>query len=648
MQETGNDYLTGLYTRQKLYAFYAQLGQEVPLHFMFMDVDNFKNVNDVYGHNAGDELLKAVASILTSSAPLAKAIRLGGDEFVLLFTGAVPIEELSGIAQNIISRVTDHEGFSQISTIVSASIGILYNETSVTPLDAVLSKSDVAMYYAKNHGKGRFVFYHDIEESILIEKELEKRQHIALEQGEFEIRYLPVISPQTSRLVLSQAKLFWNLPDGTTKERKDFITLFERNGFICILNRWMIREVCRHLELYHQNYQQAGKIGIYISKLLLLEKDFVPRLLAYIAQHGISPSELELELSEPSFVRGSTQVIHALKELKKSGFAISVIDVGTDFKSLKYWDTLFLDSIIFDSGYLNRTLRTSRGRQIIKMLLGTGRELKMAVMANGVASREEADFLSRCGCSAIAGPCYSGPLERKQYFDYVKDRLLVDEVAYEFRFRNHLRSEDGQFEGIVIGSGIEYKKGITDNWNALSFPGGSSGQNLIELPMQLLSEPSFTVCMWLKPLVLNCWTSTFYARYRGCFTTFSPSAAENNSIFRVRDDADSNGWYDVLFRQIPCNEWSFVCLTYDDASSTTRAYINGRKAGFLANIPSLMACRQILIGGDPFQDSYTGYLSGLIFYNYVKSESELEALYEQFFSEPGFAGKKENFWLEND
>lgn len=219
MKEETRDDLTGLYTRRELYTLYRNIPIGNVVHFMFMDIDNFKNVNDVYGHNEGDFLLKAVALILNGCAPDAYIFRLGGDEFVLFFQGEQTREYLCSVADDIIRRITKKEGFSHISAAVSASIGILYHETVNGILDDVLLKCDTAMYSAKNHGKGRYVVFSDISQQVFSEIEMQKRQDTALENGEFEIRYLPVISAQTSKLKLSQIKLYWNMPGGVTRQQ---------------------------------------------------------------------------------------------------------------------------------------------------------------------------------------------------------------------------------------------------------------------------------------------------------------------------------------------------------------------------------------------------------------------------------------------
>jgi len=208
MGDINRDYLTGLYTRQALYRIFTNMKMGSRFHFMFIDLDNFKSVNDIYGHNEGDVFLKSVAVIMKDTMPEAKAIRLGGDEFVLLLEGDCERDYLCAKADRIIERIRRKEGIEHITVAVGASIGILYNETVAGELDDFLLKSDKAMYYAKTHGKGHAVVFNDIAESIMLEVTMEKLQQKALDKEEFELRYLPVISAQTSRLRLSRVCLY--------------------------------------------------------------------------------------------------------------------------------------------------------------------------------------------------------------------------------------------------------------------------------------------------------------------------------------------------------------------------------------------------------------------------------------------------------
>lgn len=652
MSHENRDYLTGLYSRQELQHFYDAMAADCHFHFMFMDIDNFKSVNDVYGHNEGDNLLKAVAVILKSCAPDAHIIRLGGDEFVLLFDATHSREKLEQISGQIIRRLSDKEGFPHISTNISASIGILLEQCSADTLNDILLRSDMAMYYAKSHGKGNFIIFNDIAEQVFMELELERRQTEALNNHEFELRLLPVISAQTSKLILSQIRLYWNTPDGNTLDQDSFLPLFEKNGFIRPLSMWVIESALSFLQMYHQIAQHKDKfsirqIGIRLSRLLLLDRAFPAQLEALTRERGISPDELDLEIDENAFGRSSEEMLRSIEALKSKGFCVSLIGVGSDFKSLVYWDKIHFDNIMFHQSYVRNALSSTRGRQIIKTLLLMSHELKMHTIADGITSQEDALYLSRCGCNAICGSYCSVPLPLQDYSLFIADKISQSDDKIEFHFLDNLLSEDKKYKGKIVGRNIQYTKGISRNWGGILFPGGTNNENVMELPGEILSESSYTICFWLKPLESSSWTSALYARYQGGFSSFCPHVVGGNSIFRIYEDNDVHGYHDAFSRQIPLHSWTFVSLTYDALSEVSRTYINGRKASFLADTPSLTACRQILLGGDPFQPSYRGYISGVIFCRDVKSDDEIREIYQSFCEEPDFCGSMEDFWMES-
>ncbi len=635
------DYLTGALNRHGLYEWYLDLQKGTILQFMFLDLDNFKIVNDTYGHSTGDGLLIAVAKILETCMEQATCVRLSGDEFIVVIKGRTRRQKVIDAAETINKRIQQKEGFSGIDVDVSASIGILLNQNSSEPLNDILFKIDTAMYQAKSNGKSCYVVFNDIADDVYDEVQMEQQQAAALTNGEFGIYFKPVINSQTSRLVLSEARIVWNMADGRKRVQEDFLNLFERNGFIRELNLWAFGTVCKDIEKFHNYVSARGKVGIRVSKLLLVEKNFPETLEAMMKIYDIGKEEICLEVEEKVFLRGKEKVITGLQKLQERGFQIAVINVGVDFSSLKYWDRLCFDYIMFDSLYINNALKTARGKLILKALFSIGNDLNINVVADGISKEEDILFLLGCGCMAASGSFYSEELPKKQYKDYVKGKLVYGLQKTEFKFNNGFWSSDGKYECSVIGN-ITIGEGISKEWGSIYFPGGAAMENVVLFPAKILAEPSYTISMWIKPGVLNSWTSLLYARYIGGFMSYVPYAIGGNSVFRISEDSDLNGWHDILSRQVPPDKWSFVCIAYN--AGISRCYINGRKCGYKAHIPLLPVCKQIIAGGDPFQSSYNGYLSALVFYNGALSDNEIHGLYQKFLSEEGFQGEEETFW----
>lgn len=644
--EYEKDYLTGLWTRRAMYTYYQSLELGSRIHFMFLDVDNFKIVNDIYGHNEGDALLVNIAGILQKSAPMAHGVRMGGDEFVLIFPQEVDRETLCGIAGGIIERVQSKEGAEHISTNVSMSIGILYDEKVGETLEDTLLKSDMAMYHAKDNGKGRYVVFSDIAELVLGELEMEKRQQQALRDREFEVRYVPIVMAQTPRLHMAQAYVVWNMKDGRCRGQEEFLPLFVRNGFATELNAWVIEKVLQDIAAFRGEKERPHRVGVRISRLQLLNVNLLPWLEGLMHDYKVKAEELELEIEESAFTRGREEMFANIEALHKCGFRISLTGVGTDFASLRYWDMLPIDTLKFQREYLRHAFASHKGRRIMKTLMAVGRELKMDIVADGVTSREDIMYLIECGCNAVGGEYFSRPLSATAFLDYVRKNLRTEIRVTEFPFWTDYAAVDSTVRAVPIGEGVHLTEGISTNWGGVLFDGGDVRENVLELPPELLASDSYTVGMWIKPLELKGWSSILYARYNNGFMSLVPYSPGQSTVYRVHQDDFVNHYHDILIRMAQRNKWSFLCVTYDAVTGVGRLYLNGRLAGETEDIPQLPACKQILLGGDPFQQSFRGYVSGLVFCDSVMTEAEIGDVYKDFCKDPGFVGEKEEFWMD--
>lgn len=604
--EYERDYLTGLWTRRAMYAYYQGLELGSRVHFMFLDVDNFKIVNDIYGHNEGDALLVNIAGILQTSAPMANAVRMGGDEFVLIFPQEVSRETLCGIAGGIIERVQSKEGAEHILTNVSMSIGILYDEKVGKTLEDTLLKSDMAMYHAKDNGKGRYVVFNDIAELLLGELEMEKRQQQALKDREFEVRYAPIVMAQTPRLHMAQAYLVWNMPDGRCRGQEEFLPLFVRNGFAAELNAWVIERVLQDIVKFRERKERPDRVGVRISRLQLLNGNLLPWLEGLMHDYKVKAEELELEIDESAFTRGREEMFANIEALHKCGFRISLTGVGLDFASLRYWDMLPIDTLKFQREYLQHALASYKGRRIMKTLMAVGRELKMDIVADGVTSREDITYLIECGCNAVGGEYFSKPLGAGDFLNYVSRSLRTEMRVTEFPFWTDYAAVDGTVQATPLGEGVHLTEGISSNWGGVFLDGGDVRENVLELPPELLASDSYTICMWIKPLELNGWSSILYARYNNGFMSLVPYSPDQSTVYRVHQDNFVNQFHDSIIRMVHRNKWSFLCVTFDAVTCVGRLYLNGRLAGETDDIPQLPACKQILLGVIPFSGLFVG------------------------------------------
>lgn len=648
MENSIYDYLTGLYNRKGLYEKYDEMSREDDIHFMFLDLDNFKTVNDVYGHKSGDELLIATGRLMQECVPDAVAVRLGGDEFVLMLFGRKTREELSCAAEQILSQMRKKGKEMNFFAVVSMSIGIVWNASCDTDLERLLNQSDAAMYEAKQNGKSCYMFYNDLEEKFLLEREMEEHAQQALIEGQFEVRYLPVFHLISSKIEQAQAHVIWKRDAKTFWKTEDFRPLFERNSFSKELDLYVFEAVCRDLQKFHREGRAYEKISVQLTRQLFLDEGLGERLLETMERYGVEPDEIELALEEKAVSsRGIDKLIDSMTRLKDMGFSLALIHFGEEFSSLRYLRNLPVDSLKFDAAYIKESIQNKKGRQIIKTVIRLGKDLKLLLVAEGIVEKEEVIFLSSCGCDAAAGDFYSGQMPFAEYLDYTKNRTAQGESRRAFRFIDSLADEEGGMTGEIWGEGVALVSGISDLWGGVYFPGGEREQNLICLPGSLFPENSYTLTLWIRPETAQDWTSVIYMRYLGGFASLVPSLGGGQSIYRISEDIDmNNGWHDTFCRAAALHKWCFIAVTYDSFSESICYYINGRKAGYRVDVPTMLSCRQVLLGGDPFQKSYQGSVSALVVYDSVKTSEEIQDLYSSFLEEPGFCGERESFWME--
>lgn len=633
------DYLTGLYSRKGIYDKYSGLENGESIHVMFCDLDNFKSVNDIYGHANGDKLLIAIGEVLRECAPDAHIGRLGGDEFILILEGERKKEELVQIAESIIQNVCENKQQLQFMSMVSISIGVVRDEKAGEDFSTILHKSDAAMYQAKQRGKGCCVLYDDLESAILQENIMESTAEEALKSEHFRICYLPINNLQNSRLEQTEVIVHWEKGDGTFWSQEEFRPVLEKSGFIRAVDMYIFEKVCEAIPVLRPSEEQNIKMSVEISRLLVLEKGLGDSLKTIMDKYQIGMDEIELAISETAFDhRDRAQILNNMIVLKEMGFSLALIRFGENFSSFRYLRQLPTNTIRFDTNYIVDNMKNSRGRQIIKTLVRLGKDLKQTVVTDGITEQEEVMFLSSCGCDAAGGTYYSQLLTQEEYSVYAKERMKhrIQKVAYAFQ--NNLESQEGEFAGEIVGDGVRFIDGISNNWGALYFPGGNAGKNVVKFPEQLFPGDSYTIALWIKPDAVWSWGSVVYASYLGGFASLVPFAGEGISIFRIYEEGDLHGWHDILCRASSLHRWTFLTVTYDAFSESTRYYIDGKKAGYQVNVPIMYSCREVMLGGDPFQKSYTGSVSAFMVFDRAKTEEEIWELYESFLSEPGFRG----------
>ena len=383
---------------------------------MFLDLDRFKPINDSLGHAAGDRMLQEMASRLLGCVTDDDTVaRMGGDEFTLLLqSGASQQAALTRaihVAEQILASLVKPFVLEGREFFVTASIGIALSPQDGNELSQLMKNADTAMYHAKEHGKNNFQFYQaDMNASALERLELESDLRHALEQEEFVLYYQPQFSGDGKRLTGAEALLRWRHPRRGLVPPGDFIPVLEELGLVVEVGEWVIKEACRQLRAWHVAKVRVPKVSVNISARQFSDGQLGMRIAAILEDTGLSPACLELELTESILMREVAVAMQILDGLKHLGLSIAVDDFGTGYSSLNYLKQFPIDVLKIDRSFVDGLPSGEQDAQIARAIIAMAHSLNLAVIAEGVETHEQLEFLREHGCDEVQGYLFGRPM----------------------------------------------------------------------------------------------------------------------------------------------------------------------------------------------------------------------------------------------
>lgn len=385
-------------------------------HFavLFLDMDRFKIINDSLGHLAGDQLLKIIAQKLKSKIrAMDLAARLGGDEFVILLEEIDGINEAVIVGKRILAEfqtpltVNGHEVF------ISTSIGIVLGTTNYHQASDLLRDADIAMYQAKAEGKSCYkIFDTQMHIQALQRLNLENDLRKALERQEFIVYYQPIVDINRNHLIGFEALVRWQHPTRACVSPIEFVSIAEEIGLIVPLDSWVLKTACQQLATWQTQFssQFPLKVSVNFSVQDIRKATLVEDVEEILAQTGISGDCLTLEITESILIENITETIIILEQLKALGIKISIDDFGTGYSSLNYLHRLPADSLKIDRSFINQMLEEKRNYQLVKTIITLSNELGLAVVAEGIETQQQLQWLQQLGCEFGQGYLFSRPL----------------------------------------------------------------------------------------------------------------------------------------------------------------------------------------------------------------------------------------------
>jgi diguanylate cyclase (GGDEF)-like protein len=381
-------------------------GQLVAVHHL--DLDQFKAVNDTFGHPVGDKLLKIVADRLRALARETDTIaRMGGDEFVIVQAPIADPAEATMLAQQIIAWISEPYDIDGQQALVGTSIGIAVSPGDGDAPDKLLRNADLALYRAKGDGRGTFRFFEPaMDEQMQGRRVMELDLRKALPAGEFELYYQPVVNLESNEISGFEALIRWNHPEKGQVPPSAFIPLAEEIGFIVPLGEWVIRQAC----LAAARWPEHLSVAVNISAAQFRGSSLMPVIVNALGASGLHPTRLEIEITETVLLQDREATLAILHQLRALGIRIAMDDFGTGYSSLTYLQSFPFDKIKIDRSFVKDITENTGSLYIVRAVAALANGMGMAATAEGVETAEQLDKIAAAGCTEMQGYLFSKPL----------------------------------------------------------------------------------------------------------------------------------------------------------------------------------------------------------------------------------------------
>lgn len=388
---------------------------------MFLDLDHFKNINDSLGHEIGDQLLKVMSKRLAACIRDSDTLsRQGGDEFMVLLPEITNHFSPAEVAEKLLEAASAPYHIGGHELRVSISIGIAVFPDDGDAVETLTKSADAAMYHAKSLGRNNYQFFtQSMNEHVSELAELDHNLRRAVDRDEFVLYYQPKIDLATGKIVGVEALLRWQHPEWGLVMPERFISIAEDSGLIRPIGSWVIREACRQSREWQEQGLPMMPVAVNLSAVQLLQKNFLQEITHTLLLSGMNPNALEFEVTESVAIEGEAEVIQWLGVLKDMGVGLSVDDFGTGYSSLSYLKRLPIDSIKIDKSFIRDIYTDPDDSTIITAIIRMSHGLRLNVIAEGVETVEQLDFLRAEGCDQFQGYLVSKPLPAAEFVKFL-------------------------------------------------------------------------------------------------------------------------------------------------------------------------------------------------------------------------------------
>ena len=399
-----------------------------PVAVVLLDLDNFKDVNDTLGHDAGDALLKALSDRLAPmQGPECVVARFGGDEFGVLVRRFAGLPEIEATARGLLDTINRPVSFAGVEMRVGASIGVAIGDPRMGEAQTLFSRADLALYRAKSQGRGLIRFFTEaMDVEVRRRVTLGRELHFAIDSGELRLVYQPQVDARSGAIIGLEALARWDHPERGLVGPGEFIPIAESLGLAPAIGRWVINEACRQIRAWLDLGLSPPPVAVNLSATHFVTPGELERDLDdATTRHRVQPSDLELELTETVLMESAADHNDTLMRLRRRGFSLSIDDFGTGYSSLDYVRRLPADRIKIDQKFVNDIDATPGAEAIVKAVIGLARQLGMGVIAEGVETQVQRDLLRQWDCWQMQGYWFSRPETSAVLTSFLETRRLL-------------------------------------------------------------------------------------------------------------------------------------------------------------------------------------------------------------------------------
>jgi diguanylate cyclase (GGDEF)-like protein len=391
--------------------------QRRPLAVLFLDLDRFKTINDSLGHAAGDSLLQSVSKRLLASIRRSDTVsRQGGDEFVILLSEITHPEDAATSARQILQSLSAPHSIGGQDLHVLGSIGISLYPEDGEDAETLIKSADTAMYHAKENGRNTFQFFKQEMNLKAVDRQLlESSLNRALEREEFLLHYQPKVNLKSGAITGAEALLRWQHPERGLTFPDHFVPIAEECGLIVQIGRWVLRESCRQAREWQDAGLPCKRVSVNVSAVEFRDKGFVEGVRAILAETGLEPCYLDLELTEGVLMDDVESTASVLQALKAMGVHLAVDDFGTGYSSLSYLRQFPIDVLKIDQSFIQQISADPYDSAIVSAIIDMGKNLNQRVIAEGVETHEQLAFLQARRCEEGQGYLFSRPVAATQF-----------------------------------------------------------------------------------------------------------------------------------------------------------------------------------------------------------------------------------------